>query len=341
MIRIEALTLRRGVKVLLDRASATLMPGERIGLVGPNGAGKTSLFALLRGELHADAGSASMPQTWRIAHVAQDTPTSERTALESVIDGDVRLRAVEAEIARLEAADHAAHEANTAPGADSANHHPGHGEELGHLHAEYADLDGYTVESRAASLLLGLGFTLEQTRAPVSSFSGGWRMRINLAQALMCPSDLLLLDEPTNHLDLDAIVWLEQWLKRYTGTMVVISHDREFLDAICNVILHIDGTALKRYGGNYTSFEKQRAMQTALAAAAYVRQQREVEHLQSFIDRFKAKASKARQAQSRVKALERMEMLTPTYMSSPFTFRFRTPEAAPDPLLTAEDLVCG
>ena len=333
MIRIDDLTLRRGVKVLLEHANATLMPGERIGLVGPNGAGKSSLFALLRGELHADGGEAAIPPNWRLAHVAQETPGSERSAIDAVIDGDVRLRAVEAEIARLEAADAAAHARDP--------HAHGHGEELGHLHAEFADLDGYTVESRAASLLLGLGFSLEQTRAPVGSFSGGWRMRINLAQALMCPSDLLLLDEPTNHLDLDAIVWLEQWLKRYAGTLVVISHDREFLDAICNVILHIDGTTLKRYGGNYTSFEKQRAMQTALAAAAYARQQREIEHLQGFIDRFKAKASKARQAQSRVKALERMELLTPTYISSPFTFRFRTPEAAPDPLLMAEDLACG
>ncbi len=333
MIRIEGLTLRRGIKVLLDKATVTLQPGEKVGLIGANGAGKTSLFALLLGELHADAGDFEMPASWRIAHVAQETPGTDRSALDLVVDGDVRLRAVERQIEAIEAAH------LDADDADGGNDH--HGEQLGNLHAQIADLDGYTVESRAESLLLGLGFSLAQTRWPVSNFSGGWRMRINLAQALMCPSDLLLLDEPTNHLDLDAIVWLEQWLRRYAGTMVVISHDREFLDAVCNVTLHIDQATLKRYGGNYSTFEKLRAMQANLTAAAYAKQQREIEHLQSFVNRFKATASKAKQAQSRVKALERMDLISPTHASSPFTFRFRVPDAAPDPMLTAENMACG
>jgi len=331
MIRIEELTLRRGIKVLLDKASVVLQPGEKVGLVGANGAGKTSLFALLLGQLHPDGGDFSMPNGWRISHVAQETEATSRSALEHVIDGDTQLRAVADEIAAIEEANH-----------DHSDHRNDHyGEQLGHLHSRYADLDGYTVESRAETLLLGLGFTLEQTRQPVSSFSGGWRMRLNLAQALMCPSDLLLLDEPTNHLDLDAIVWLEQWLRRYPGTMIVISHDREFLDAVCNVTVHIDQAGLKRYGGNYTTFEKLRAVQSSMTAAAYAKQQREIEHLQSFVSRFKALASKAKQAQSRVKALERMDIISPTHASSPFTFHFRTPDAAPDPMLTAEDMVCG
>ena len=260
MIRIDALTLRRGTKVLLKNATAVVQPGEKVGLVGPNGAGKSSLFALLRGELGPDGGDFSIPASWRISYVAQDEHNSDRAAVEHVIDGDVRVRELEALIA---AAEHA-HDA----GAESA------GEDLGELHAGLADAGGYTVKSRAESLLLGLGFTLAETQAPVSSFSGGWRMRLNLARALMSPADLLLLDEPTNHLDLDAIVWLEQWLRRFEGTLVVVSHDREFLDAVCDVTLHIDGDALKRYGGNYSAFEQMRLERIQQDQSAFSKQQR-------------------------------------------------------------------
>ncbi len=332
MIKITDLILRRGTKVLLDRASVVMQPGERIGLVGANGAGKTSLFALLRGELSADQGEYSYPKTWRVTHVAQETAASTKSALGHVIAGDTHLCELQAYIdaAEVKYAEQATGEAHDQIGHDLAN-----------LHAQFADADGYTVKSRAETLLLGLGFSMEETQQPVSSFSGGWRMRLNLAQALMRPSELMLLDEPTNHLDLDAIVWLEQWLKRYSGTLVVISHDREFLDSVCNVIVHIDNQNLKRYTGNYTGFEKLRAEQTKLTQFAFEKQQREIAHLQKFVDRFKAKASKAKQAQSRVKALERMDIISPTHAASPFSFYFREPDAAPDPMLVIEDLECG
>ena len=231
------------------------------------------------------------------------------------------MRAIEARIAAASAAHDGAAEA--------------------HEHAAFADADGYTAPARAETLLLGLGFTLQQTREPVSSFSGGWRMRLNLAQALMCRSDLLLLDEPTNHLDLDAIVWLEDWLHRYPGTLIVISHDREFLDSVCNVTLHLENRQIKRYGGNYSQFEILRAQQIALQQSAYEKQQKTVEHLQSFINRFKAKATKAKQAQSRVKALEKMELIAPAHASSAFTFEFRMPDAAPNPMIVMDDVRCG
>ncbi|MFC5427764.1 ATP-binding cassette domain-containing protein [Paraburkholderia denitrificans] len=321
MIRFNQFSLARGTKPLFDQTSFTLNPGEKAGLVGANGAGKSTLFAVLRGELHADAGDFSLPPSWRIAHVAQETPAVERTALDYALDGDAALRDIEARIAAASAAHDGAAEAEA--------------------HAAFADADGYTAPARAEALLLGLGFTLEQTRAPVSSFSGGWRMRLNLAQALMCRSDLLLLDEPTNHLDLDAIVWLEDWLHRYPGTLIVISHDREFLDSACDVTLHLENQQIKRYGGNYSQFEILRAQQLALQQSAYEKQQKTVAHLQSFIDRFKAKATKARQAQSRVKALEKMELIAPAHASSPFTFEFRTPDSAPNPMLVMEDVRCG
>ncbi|SOZ53864.1 putative ABC transporter, atp_binding component [Cupriavidus taiwanensis] len=321
VIRIDQLVLQRGTKVLFDHTSVTLNPGERVGLVGANGSGKSTLFALLRGELHPDGGDVSVPAQWRVAHVAQETPAVSRTAVDYVIDGDTRLREIEAAIAAAQAS--------------------GDGSAEGEAHAAYADADGYTAPARAEALLLGLGFTLAQVSQPVASFSGGWRMRLNLAQALMCPSDLLLLDEPTNHLDLDAIVWLEDWLARYPGTLVMISHDREFLDAICNVTVHIETQQLRRYGGNYTLFETLRLQQMAQQQAAYARQQKEIAHLESFITRFKAKATKARQAQSRVKALEKMERLAPVHVAAGFAFEFREPDAAPNPMMVLDGVDCG
>jgi len=321
VIRFNQFSLARGTKPLFDNTTFTLNPGEKAGLVGANGAGKSTLFAVLLGELHADGGDFSIPPTWRIAHVAQETPAVDKTALAYTLDGDAALRDIEARIAAASAAHDGAAEAEA--------------------HAAFADADGYTAPARAEALLLGLGFTLDQTREPVSSFSGGWRMRLNLAQALMCRSDLLLLDEPTNHLDLDAIVWLEDWLNRYAGTLIVISHDREFLDSVCNVTLHLENQQIKRYGGNYSQFEVLRAQQIALQQSAYEKQQRTVAHLQSYINRFKAQATKARQAQSRVKALEKMELIAPAHVASPFTFEFRTPDSAPNPMMVMEDLACG
>ncbi|HVL37366.1 MAG TPA: ATP-binding cassette domain-containing protein [Burkholderiales bacterium] len=318
MIRFSQLTLARGAKPLLEGADLALHPGERVGLVGPNGSGKSSLFALLRGELHPDKGDAEVPGHWRLAHVAQETPALERPAVEFVIDGDTGLRRLEAELA----------------GAQD-------GVRIAELHAALADAGAYTARARAERLLVGLGFRHGELERPVSSFSGGWRMRLNLAQALMCPSDLLLLDEPTNHLDLDAIIWLEEWLRRYPGTLIVVSHDRDFLDAVVEAIVHIDQRKLRRYGGNYSSFEAQRAAHLVLAAAQQERQSRERARLQSFIDRFRAKASKARQAQSRVKMLARMEDLAPLHASAPFSFEFREPLRAPNPLIVLEDVAAG
>ncbi|MFS0754363.1 ATP-binding cassette domain-containing protein [Noviherbaspirillum sp. 1P10PC] len=325
MIRFQQVSLMRGTKALFENADLTLNPGEKIGLVGANGAGKSSLFGLLRGELHADQGDAGFPSTWRVAYVAQETPALDRCALDYAIDGDAGLRRLEAELAAVESQPESA-----------ANGH-----RIGELHAALADADAYTVRSRGEQLLTGLGFTQEQMGQPVASFSGGWRMRLNLAQALMCPSDLLLLDEPTNHLDLDAIIWLEDWLKRYAGTLVVISHDRDFLDGVVNVIVHIDERKLKRYSGNYSAFERQRAAQLILTQGMIEKQTRERAHLQSFIDRFKAKATKARQAQSRMKALSKMEELAPLRAAAEFSFTFREPQNAPNPLLVMEDVNAG
>jgi ATP-binding cassette subfamily F protein 3 len=318
VIRFSNVSLRRGAKLLLERADAVVNPGERIGLIGANGSGKSSVFALLRGELHTDKGEVDFPAHWRLAHVAQETPALERPALEYAIDGDTALRGLEA---RLAAADD--------------------GVLIAELHAALADADAYTVRSRAATLLMGLGFKEHELGEPVSSFSGGWRMRLNLAQALMSPSDLLLLDEPTNHLDLDAIIWLEEWLKRYPGTLLVVSHDRDFLDAVVTGVVHIDQRKLRRYAGDYSSFEAQRAQGLVLAQSQYEKQQRERAHLQSFIDRFRAKATKARQAQSRMKMLAKMEELAPLHVAAPFSFEFREPLRAPDPLLVLEDVSAG
>ncbi|OWW22206.1 ATP-binding cassette domain-containing protein [Noviherbaspirillum denitrificans] len=325
MIRFQQVSLTRGIKPLLEGVDLTLNPGEKIGLIGANGAGKSSLFAMLRGELHADLGSVDFPAKWRMAYVAQETPALDRPAIEYAIDGDANLRKLEAELAQLEGT--------------SGCH--AEGTRIAELHTALADADAYTVRSRAEQLLTGLGFSQDQMQQPVASFSGGWRMRLNLAQALMCPSDLLLLDEPTNHLDLDAIIWLEDWLKRYPGTLIIISHDRDFLDGVVNVIVHIDDRKLKRYGGNYSSFETQRAAQIALTQAAFEKQARQRAHLQSFIDRFKAKATKARQAQSRMKMLAKMEEIAPLRAAAEFSFEFREPLSAPNPLLVMEEVVAG
>ena len=321
MIRLSQATLRRGPKALLEQVDLTIHAGERIGLIGANGSGKSSLFALLRGELHADKGDVELPARWRIAHVAQETPAFERSAVEYAIDGDDALRAVQEKLRLAEAAND--------------------GALIAELHAELGDADVYTSRPRAESLLLGLGFKTEELEKPVSTFSGGWRMRLNLAQALMCRSDLLLLDEPTNHLDLDAIIWLEDWLRRYPGTLIVISHDRDFLDGVVKAIVHIDQKKLRRYTGDYSSFETQRAQAVVLASAQIEKQARERAHLQSFIDRFRAKATKARQAQSRMKMLAKMEDLAPLHVAAPFSFEFRDPERSPDPLLVLDEVTAG
>ena len=321
MIRFSQVSLIRGTKVLLEGADAVLNPGDRIGLIGANGSGKSSLFAVLRGELHTDKGDAEFPAHWRVAYVAQEMPALERPAVEYAIDGDTNLRILEKKLSQAEKENN--------------------GNLIGELHAALDDADAYTVRSRAEQLLVGLGFGNKELENPVSSFSGGWRMRLNLAQALMCPSDLLLLDEPTNHLDLDAILWVEDWLKRYAGTLLVVSHDRDFLDGVVNVILNIDQKKLKRYAGNYSDFEVQRAQSIVLAAGQRVKQERERAHLQSFIDRFKAQATKARQAQSRMKMLAKMEDLAPLHATAPFSFEFREPLRAPNPLLVLEGADAG
>ena len=325
MIRFQQVTLIRGIKPLLENVDLTLNPGDKIGLIGANGAGKSSLFGMLRNELHPDQGEIDFPAKWRMAYVAQETPALDRSAIDYAIDGDVTLRRLEDELAFLES------EPDTAD----------NGTLMAELYTSLADADAYTVQSRAEQLLLGLGFSMAQMNQPLTSFSGGWRMRLNLAQALMCPSDLLLLDEPTNHLDLDAIIWLEDWLKRYEGTLISISHDRDFLDGVVNVIVHIDERKLKRYGGNYSSFERQRAAQMILAQGTMEKQQRKRDHLESFISRFKAQASKARQAQSRMKALAKMEELAPLRAAAEFSFEFREPLSAPNPLLVMEDVDAG
>ena len=325
MIRLQQLSLMRGTKPLFENTDLTLNPGDKIGLIGANGAGKSTLFGMLRDELHPDQGSIDFPRSWRVAYVAQETPALERPAVEYAIDGDTTLRKLEKELAEVEAMQDQ----------EAAGHR------MGELYGLLADADAYTVRSRGEQLLAGLGFSQDQMMQPVSSFSGGWRMRLNLAQALMCPSDLLLLDEPTNHLDLDAIIWLEDWLKRYTGTLIVISHDRDFLDGVVNVIVHIDERKLKRYSGNYSSFERQRAAQIVLAQGMLEKQQRKQAHLQSYIDRFKAQATKARQAQSRIKALARMEEIAPLRAAAEFSFDFREPLRAPNPLLTLDDVAIG
>jgi ATP-binding cassette subfamily F protein 3 len=321
MISVRNLTLRRGVNVVLDRASVTFTPGEKIGLVGRNGAGKSSFFGLLNGTLHEDSGEFSIPAAYRMGQVAQEMPETTQSATDFVVEGDTVLLAAQAEVAAAEASDD--------------------GMRMAHAYMALHDAGAHDAPARAQALIQGLGFSAAQLSQPVNSFSGGWRMRLQLARALMCPSDLLLLDEPTNHLDLDALVWLEAWLKRYQGTLVMISHDREFLDAITQVTVHVDNAKLVRYGGNYSKFEEMRAEQLVLQQAAVARQADKIAHLQKFIDRFKAKASKAKQAQSRVKALERMEKIAPVLADAEFTFEFKEPLNVPNPLLSMLDASFG
>ena len=321
MLKFTNLSLRRGTRELLQDIDLTIHNGQKVGITGSNGVGKSSLFSLILGSLHPDAGDLFLPKNLIIAHVAQETPALDSTAIEYVLDGDVQLRKIENEIKNAEKNEQ--------------------GELLANLYSEMEAIDGYTANSRAATLLNGLGFTTEQETSAVKQFSGGWRMRLNLAQALMCRSDILLLDEPTNHLDLDAVIWLETWLKNYKGTLLLISHDRDFLDNVADNIAHMENQAITLYSGNYSSFELRRAEFLATQQSAYEKQQREVQHMQKFVERFKAKATKAKQAQSRVKALERMELIAPAHVDSPFYFKFRQAEKMPNPLVTLDNVAIG
>jgi ATP-binding cassette subfamily F protein 3 len=321
LIQLRQLTLARGARRLIENASLQVHPGWRVGLVGANGSGKSSLFALLQGELHPESGDCLVPRDWRIASVGQETPALPQPAVEFVLDGDVALREAEREIETAE------------QGLD--------GHSVAEAHARLAAIDGYAARSRAATLLAGLGFAPTDLERPVAAFSGGWRMRLNLARALLSRAELLLLDEPTNHLDLDAVVWLERWLAGYRGTLLLVSHDRDFLDACVTHVAHIENQRLTLYSGNYSSFEEQRAARLAGQQAMFEKQQREIAHITQFVERFKAKATKARQAQSRLKALDRLERVAPAHVDMPFDFEFPTPARAPSPLLTLEDAALG
>ena len=321
MLQFDDVTLRRGRRPLFEHASFQIHPGQKVGLTGANGCGKSSLFALIRQTLSTDAGSVSYPAGWTIAHLAQETTASTQPAIEYVLDGDAELRQLQQ---RLELAEQ--HSDGTA---------------IAELHAELEHIGAYQANSRAAQLMAGLGFSAQDASRPLAAFSGGWRMRLNLARTLMCRSDLLLLDEPTNHLDLDAVIWLETWLGQYRGTLILISHDRHFLDNVCDHILNIEQQRAKLVTGNYSSFERLRAEQLANQRANYEKQQREIAHMQGFVERFRAKATKARQAQSRLKALERMALIAPAHVDSPFHFQFRAPSKNPNPLLRLEDCAAG
>ncbi|TVQ86574.1 MAG: ATP-binding cassette domain-containing protein [Chromatiaceae bacterium] len=321
MLELKDLRLRRGPRLLLDGVGLRVHAGHKVGVVGANGCGKSSLFALIQGSLPADGGELLVPAGWQIAHVAQHTPSGPRPAIDFVIDGDQELRRFQQDLAAAEAADDGLRQAE--------------------LHGCIEAIGGYTAETRAVRLLHGLGFAVGEERRPIDSWSGGWRMRLALARALMCRSDLLLLDEPTNHLDLDAVIWLEGWLRDYPGTLLLISHDRDFLDAVVDHICHLEQGRLRLYRGGYSSFERQRAEQLAQQQSAFERQQREIAAVRGFIDRFRAKATKARQAQSRLKALERLELIAPAHVDSPFHFTFADPGACPHPLLRLEGVSAG
>jgi ATP-binding cassette, subfamily F, member 3 len=327
MLRISNLSLARGAKLLLDDASLAVHPGHKLGLIGANGSGKSSLFALLRGEIAQDKGELSMPPGWVIAHVAQETAPAGVSALDYVLDGDRELRVVERALAAAQAD-------------ETADAHAA-GQHLAELHHRFEIIDGYSARSRASALLSGLGFTVARHHEPVATFSGGWRMRLNLAQALMCRSDLLLLDEPTNHLDLDAVLWLEDWLERYPGTLLLVTHDRDFLDAVVKEIVHLDQRKLRHYTGNYAQFERERAQALALQQSAFAKQQRQIAHLRSYIDRFRAKATKAKQAQSRIKTLERMEMIAAAHVDSPFSFELQAHPTTARQLLKLDHVSLG
>jgi len=321
MLSLNSVTLRRGTRLLFSDASAAIHPGQKVGVTGANGCGKSSLFALIRGALQADAGAVGVPAGWVMAHVAQEIPAVERPAIDYVMDGDRELRAVEQALQGAQAA--------------------GDGRRQAECHARFEAIDGYSARARAARLMDGLGFGAAELERPVTTFSGGWRMRVNLAQALMCRSDLLLLDEPTNHLDLDAVIWLQDWLRSYPGTLLLISHDRDFLDLVVDHVLHIERQSLQLYTGNYSQFEQLRAQALGRQQQAYERQQREIAHMRRFVDRFRAKATKARQAQSRLKALERMERIAAAHVDSVLAFDFAQPDALPHPLLELEAAAAG
>jgi len=317
MINFDNLSIRRGESLLFDKASFQIHPGQKVGLTGANGCGKSSLFAVLRNELVIDNGDVRIPRDWVLAHVAQEAPANDRAAIEHVLDGDTEWRELEEKI-----------------------QDPDHPRYL-KFHSRYEEIDGYSARSRAAQLLSGLGFKPEDIEKPAQQFSGGWRVRLNVAKALMCRSDLLLLDEPTNHLDLDAVLWLEKWLKNYSGTLILIAHDRDFLDQLTTHTLHIEAQRARLYKGNYTAFERIRAEQLANQQVQYDKQQREVAHMQDFVRRFRAKATKAKQAQSRLKALEKMEMIAPAHVDSPFDFSIPDPEKNPSPLLSLHEVNIG
>ena len=321
MLEFSDLALRRSSTLLFEGASFKVYGGQKLGITGANGSGKSSLFALILGRLAADQGEFRLPADWAVASVEQETRLSDRAALEYVIDGDVELRQTEARLERAER-DHES-------------------DQIAFCHERLQEIDGYQATSRAARLLAGLGFDEAEIRRPLNSFSGGWIMRLNLARALMCRSDLLLLDEPTNHLDLDAVIWLEQWLQRYRGSLLLISHDRDFLDAVVDSIAHIENQRVSLYRGNYSAFEIQRAERLSQQQAAHEKQQQSIAHMQRYIDRFRAKASKAKQAQSRIKALEKMQLIAPAHIDSPFRFEFREPEAMPSSLIRLEQVATG
>ncbi len=321
MLQFTSLTLRRGLKLLFEDATLQIHPGQKVGLTGANGCGKSSLFALILDQLHADSGDCLYPGNWIIAHVAQETDATEQAAIEFILDGDKELRQIEAALKQAEQDDNGILQAE--------------------LHHQFEIIGGYTARSRAGQLLHGLGFKSGDEERSVHEFSGGWRMRLNLGKALMCRSDLLLLDEPTNHLDLETVIWLENWLLAYPGTLLMISHDRDFLNAVCSHIAHIEHQQVTLYTGNYSAFERLRSERLANQQAQYVKQQRERKHIQSYVDRFRAQATKARQAQSRLKALERMSEIAPAHVDSPFHFSLLEPEKRPDTLLRLEQVCAG
>ena len=321
MLQFNHLSLRRGHRLLFEDADFQVYPGQKVGITGANGCGKSSLFALILGDLHADSGDCLYPKDWVVAHVTQEMPVGDQAAIEYVLDGDTELRRVESALAAAETDNDGLLQAT--------------------LHAEYETIGGYSARSRAGRLMSGLGFSAADHSRTLNSFSGGWRMRLNLARALMCRSDLLLLDEPTNHLDLDAVIWLEGWLRSYAGTLLLVSHDRDFLDSVASHIAHIEQQRITLYSGNYSAFEHLRAERLAAEQSAFEKQQREIAHMQAFVERFRAKATKARQAQSRLKALRRMQTIAAAHVDSPFQFRLREPEKRPHTLLQLHRVMAG